>query len=227
MPIDLILPTPGQENWAPPLNEALLELEAASNAHELAIAGKADVEHTHPSTQISDFVEAVQDAVASLLAAGTNVTLNYDDDGNVLTITAASGGGGGLDEEGVRDAIGVALLGVGNISVTVNDAADTITISTTATANSTDAALRDRATHTGSQPASSISDFASTVRGVAASDSQAGAVELATEAEALTGTDTARAVTPAAWRLRAGGTSGSTRRRARRTRRCSLIGASS
>ena len=38
-------------------------------------------------------------------------------------------------------------------------------IATAATANSTDAQLRDRSTHTGSQLASTISDFAATVRG--------------------------------------------------------------
>jgi hypothetical protein len=112
---------------------------------------------TQPSTTISDFTEAVQDAVAALLAQGTNVTLAYDDAGNVLTITAASGGGG-LDAEGVRDAIGVALLGTGNITVTANDAGDTITVSTTATVNATDAALRDRGTHTGTQTADTITD---------------------------------------------------------------------
>ena len=122
-----------------------------------ALAGKSDTAHTHTSAGVTDFTEAVQDAVASLLAAGTNVTLNYDDAGNTLTVTAA---GGSFDAEAARDALGVALVGVGNITVTVNDALDTITISTTATANATDAALRDRATHTGTQAASTISDFA-------------------------------------------------------------------
>jgi hypothetical protein len=40
----------------------------------------------------------------------------------------------------------------------VNDAADTITISCTATSNSTDAALRDRATHTGTQSSDTLTD---------------------------------------------------------------------
>ena len=111
-----------------------------------------------PASSISDFTEAVQDAVASLLGAGSNITLNYDDVNNQLTITAV-GDGTGADPEAIRDAIGVALVGVGNISITVNDEADTITISTSATQNSTDAQLRDRSTHTGTQDASTISDF--------------------------------------------------------------------
>lgn len=129
---------------------------ATANATDAALRDRSTHTGQQPSTSISDFTEAVQDAVAALLAQGTNVTLTYDDAGNVLTIAASSGSG--LDAEGVRDAIGVALLGSGNVSVTVNDAADTITISTTATVNSTDAALRDRSTHTGTQSADTITD---------------------------------------------------------------------
>lgn len=115
-----------------------------------ALTGKADAGHLHTSAQVTDFVEAVQDAVGSLLGAGSNITLTYSDETNALTINAV-GDGTGMDPEAVRDAIGVALVGVGNIAVVVNDAADTITISTTATTNATDAALRDRSSHTGSQ----------------------------------------------------------------------------
>lgn len=113
------------------------------------------LEHLHTASQVSDFVEAAQDAVAALLGAGSNLTLNYNDGANTLTVSAI-GDGTGLDAEAVRDAIGVALIGIGNVAVTVNDAADTITISTTATANATDAALRDRTTHTGAQAISTV-----------------------------------------------------------------------
>lgn len=130
---------------------------ATANDTDANLKNRANHTGSQTSATISDFTEAVQDAVAALLAAGTNVTLNYDDTGNTLTVSA-SGGGGGLDAEAVRDTIGVALLGTGNISVTVNDAADTITVSTTATVNSTDAALRDRSTHTGTQSADTITD---------------------------------------------------------------------
>lgn len=60
--------------------------------------------------------------------------------------------------EGVQDVVG----GVGfivngtNITATYNDAANTLTIATSATVNATDAALRDRSTHTGTQAASTI-----------------------------------------------------------------------
>lgn len=124
-----------------------------------------DVDNTDPanpvvsvesltSVDVTDFVEAAQDAVAAMLAQGTGVTLSYDDTANTLTITGTAG----TDTEAVRDAIGVALIGTGVISVLPNDAADTITISSAATQNSTDAALRDRGTHTGTQSADTVVD---------------------------------------------------------------------
>lgn len=118
--------------------------------------------HTQTSSTITDFTESVQDAVAALLGAGSNITLNYDDGANTLTVTSA-GGSAGLDVEAVRDAIGVALVGVGNISIVVNDAADTITITTTATVNSTDAVLKDRANHTGAQAISTVTNLQTTL----------------------------------------------------------------
>ena len=139
--------------------------------------GLARDRSTHTGTQtastISDFTEAAQDAVAAMLQAGTAVSLTYNDQSNTLTVSAeagsGTGGGGGLDAEAVRDAIGIALIGVGSITVTPNDAADTITISTTATVNSTDAQLRDRATHTGTQAISTITGLQAALDGKAAS----------------------------------------------------------
>lgn len=48
--------------------------------------------HTHSSTSISDFSEAVDDRVAALLSAGSNITLAYDDTANSLTVSAPSPG---------------------------------------------------------------------------------------------------------------------------------------
>lgn len=78
------------------------------------------------------------------------------------------GGTGTTDPEIVRDAIGGALVGGANVQITVNDAGDTITISTTATANATDAQLRDRATHTGTQASATLSDLTETVQDIVA-----------------------------------------------------------
>jgi hypothetical protein len=133
-----------------------LEAGKVDNSDPRLSDARTPTTHTHTSAGVTDFTEAVQDAVAALLAAGTNITLNYNDAGNTLTVTAA---GGSFDAEAARDALGVALVGVGNISIVVNDALDTITISTTATVNSTDAQLRDRSTHTGTQAQSTVTDL--------------------------------------------------------------------
>lgn len=79
---------------------------------------------TQLASTISDFTESVQDAVASLLASGANITLNYDDAGNTLTVSATGG-----DAEAMRDAIGAALVGTNGVDVVVNDAGDTIVLS--------------------------------------------------------------------------------------------------
>ncbi len=53
----------------------------------------AAANHTHNAAQVSDFTEAVDNRVAALLVAGTNVTLSYNDATNTLTVNAAGGGG--------------------------------------------------------------------------------------------------------------------------------------
>ncbi len=52
--------------------------------------------HDHPSGEISDFAEAVQDAVGAMVVAGSNVTVTYDDGAGTLTI-AATGGGAAIE----------------------------------------------------------------------------------------------------------------------------------
>lgn len=184
-----------QAQWLASLTGSGVDLSAYATDAELAAASLADrarANHTGSQTSatIADFTEAVQDAVAALLGAGSNVTLSYDDAGNRLTVTSV-GDGTGLDAEAVRDAIGVALVGAGLISVAVNDALDTITITTTATANSTDAALRDRSTHTGTQPESSVAglvaDLAALNAAVAAKQDAATAATDAELAAAVAG----------------------------------------
>lgn len=62
---------------------------------DTALAGKAETAHGHTSGEITGLSEAIDDRVAALLVAGSNITLTYSDASNTLTITA-SGGGGGL-----------------------------------------------------------------------------------------------------------------------------------
>lgn len=53
--------------------------------------------HTHSSSNITDFNEAVDDRVGNLLVGASGISLSYNDAGNSLTIayTGATGGGGG------------------------------------------------------------------------------------------------------------------------------------
>ena len=54
-----------------------------------ALSGKADISHTHSSTHISDFSEAVDDRVSALLQQGSGITLTYNDTSNTLTIAGS------------------------------------------------------------------------------------------------------------------------------------------
>jgi len=110
-------------------------------------------DHGHTAANISDFTEAVQDTVAAFFGT-TAGQVTYNDAAGTIVINGT--GGTTNDPEATRDAIGAALLGLGLIVVTVNDTGDTISISTTATANSTDAQLRDRSTHTGTEPVAAL-----------------------------------------------------------------------
>ena len=49
--------------------------------------------HTHVAADITDFSEAVDDRVGSLMVAGSGIVLNYNDVANTLTISASGGAG--------------------------------------------------------------------------------------------------------------------------------------
>ena len=72
---------------------------------------------------ITDFAEGVDDRVNSLLQAGTNISLSYNDSANTLTINSA------LGNEEVQDAIGTYISGVSGIAVSYNDTTGYTTIS--------------------------------------------------------------------------------------------------
>ncbi len=78
---------------------------------------------TQVAATISDFSEAVDDRVATMLVAGANVTLVYNDAANTLTISSLGGGGGGtLGDGNYGD---VTVSGTGTI-ITINDASVTL-----------------------------------------------------------------------------------------------------
>ena len=72
---------------------------------------------------ITDFAEGVDDRVATLLQAGNNISLNYNDAAGTLTINSSLG----LEE--VQDAIGANVVGGSGISVSYNDTTGNTTIS--------------------------------------------------------------------------------------------------
>ncbi len=65
---------------------------ATANAADVALRDRATHTGTQGAATISDFAEAVDDRVAALLTAGTNVTLTYNDGAGTLIIDAAGGG---------------------------------------------------------------------------------------------------------------------------------------
>lgn len=69
------------------------EFNTAVTDGNFMYVGDAPTSHTHTASEVTDFSEAVDDRVSSLLVAGTNITLTYNDGANTLTIDAAGGGG--------------------------------------------------------------------------------------------------------------------------------------
>jgi hypothetical protein len=173
-------------------------------ADVIAAVNDATHEFVNPAV-VAALEEKIRDVIGSALTAGANVTLTVNDAGN--TITVAATGGGSTDPEVVRDTIAAALVAGTNVTITPNDAGDTITIAATGGGGGFsftdpnadrigfwDDSAGAFAPLTHSAP---LTISGTTLSISAASDTAQGVVELATTAETTTGTDTARAVTPA------------------------------
>lgn len=63
---------------------------ATANSSDATLLARANHTGTQTASTVSDFSEAVDDRVATLIVAGTNITKSYDDTANALTISAAS-----------------------------------------------------------------------------------------------------------------------------------------
>lgn len=143
---------------------------ATANATNAELRDRSTHTGTQAASTISDFSEAVDDRVSSLLVAGSNVTLTYNDAANTLEIGAASGSGSNdrADHTGtqlastisdfseaVDDRVSSLLVAGTNLTLSYNDASNSLTINATGS--------NARADHTGTQAASTISDFAEAV----------------------------------------------------------------
>jgi hypothetical protein len=130
-------------------------------------------------TDAPSFNEQVDDRVAALLVAGTNITLNYNDAANSLTINASGGGSGttnltytasptnGLVNSDTGTDATLPLVDGTNAGLMAPAQNTKLAgVATGATANSPDATLLARANHTGTQTASTISDFNASSRGL-------------------------------------------------------------
>ena len=102
-------------------------------------------------------IEAVQDAVAAMVAASTVVTSSYNDSTGVITLSI---GAGQVTNAMLATGINADKLvdGSTNGVFTLANRTKLNGIATSATANATDAQLRDRSTHTGTQSADTVID---------------------------------------------------------------------
>jgi len=113
------------------VNDAIEALETKVGVNNSAVTTSLDYRVKQLETNPTYTNEMAQDAVAAALAAGThtNITINYNDTGNSISISAAAGY---TNEEAV-DAVAAALTAGSGISISYNDPANTITISVDST----------------------------------------------------------------------------------------------
>lgn len=130
--------------------------------------------------------QAAADAAERTLVAGENILIDRTDPdhpvisasgGGAGTVQTVAGvtpdGGGDIPAAGLSSALGVdnkvdkvAGKGLSSSDFTAAEKTKLASVATDATKNATDAALRDRATHTGTQLAATISDLAAAVRAI-------------------------------------------------------------
>lgn len=113
---------------------------------------------------LSTLGEVVQDLIAATLQQGGNIGLVYDDGLGTLTVSVTGLTSANISNftEAAQDAVGAALAATATLSLAYNDGANSIAgtvLDSPTVAGVTPSQLRDRATHTGTQTASTISDL--------------------------------------------------------------------
>jgi ribulose bisphosphate carboxylase small subunit len=99
---------------------------------DTAFSGKDTDDLSEGTTNLYFTTERVDDQVNTLLQAGTNISLSYDDAAGTLTITGTDTDTV-LTQEQVEDIVGSLIVAGTNVSVAYDDAAGTLTISSTDT----------------------------------------------------------------------------------------------
>lgn len=85
--------------------------DGVTSSIQTQLDGKASSSHTHTSSNITDFDEAVEDKIGAKVAAGTGISVSYNDTTGVTTVTSTAGdvyttvGSSGASYTTVGDAI--------------------------------------------------------------------------------------------------------------------------
>jgi hypothetical protein len=149
---------------------------ATANSTDAQLRDRATHTGTQTAVTISDFTASSRAQVEGALTAGTNVTLTPSGTGATRSVQiSATAGGGGVST--VTGTAPIVSSGGGSPAISINPASGSAPgsmsladfnklagIANGATANSPDATLLARANHTGSQAASTISDFTASSR---------------------------------------------------------------
>ncbi len=141
--------------------------------------GFTPVSHTHPSIEISDFTEAVQDVVGTnagttgFLRNGTGVLWTYDDSSNTLSVNVTGIPSSLISDlsEAIGDEVDTILSAGTGISLDYNDGTDTLTINTSGLAYSVHTHLWSGVTDASSKATlNELAYLSGVVAGTASSD---------------------------------------------------------
>lgn len=153
-----------------------IENNATADQTATEIVAAIDLELGSSEWKTQKTQEQIEDIIAAMFQAGTqtNVSVVYDDALGTISITGTPPDGATLTDEQVQDIVGAFSASGTGIIVGYDDVLNSMTfslsgesfttayrtkldgISAGATVNSTDAQLRDRSTHTGTQAATTI-----------------------------------------------------------------------